>query len=656
MLLLGVHSSYCQFGRPIINIDFGMGNDDPNTIGSPMSRGYTEFIFSNNLCPDTGRYTVARTVNVKGCFNDSWIPLSHNNTPGQDFGNMMIINSFYGGGERTLFRDTINEALCPGTLYRFSGAFINLDRRTDCSSNFPVITLSIENKAGTELAHKTYGGLSYADPTFGFKFSNFFVEYLLPSGLNGLVVKIKVAHFNDLVGRECGDDFAVDDISFYAAGPKATIGFAGVEPGNWVKSVCFQDNKSIIMNGGLEAFYTQEALQWEQSTNNGLTWQDIPGANANIYSRNFSVPDTFLFRLRGAELSNISNPNCGVISNVIKVEVDNIPGKYNATVNSPVCSGKDLMFDAEGGASYEWTGPNGFYDNIKFPHIFFSRLRDSGWYYVEISSLGGCKVRDSVYATVIGTDVEAGPDTSICRGASYFLSVNEGVSYSWAPKISIDNPNSRTPKATPKESTLYTVTLTDKFGCTDTAQQFVEVKNKSELIAGIKSNDYLCQPADSIYFEDNSRGEISNWHWDFGNGQSSDLKNPGIFHYSSVSGFSTIPVRLIVKDAFGCEANYTKNLKVVNLCTVMVPNAFTPNNDGLNDRLYPLNAYKATNLKFSIFNRYGQLVFSTRDWEIKWNGEINNRPAPTGLYLWLLEYNDASHKRITRKGTTLLIR
>lgn len=656
LVFIGISTGICQFGRSIINIDFGIGNNDPNTIGSPLPRGYSEFVFGNKRCPDSGQYTIARRVDINGCFNDTWIPLSYDNTPAQDLGNMMIINSFSGGGERILFRDTVNETLCPGTVYRFSAAFINLDRPSNCSSNFPSITFSIENNSGTELAHKTYSGLSYADATFGYKFSNYFVDYLLPSGLTGLVVKIKVAHYNDLVGRECGDDFAVDDISFYANGPKATVGFTGVEPGNLVKSVCFQDNKTISMNGNVEAFYTQPAIQWEQSSNNGLTWQDVPAANTNDYSRSFSLPDTFLFRIRSAEINDISNPHCGVVSNIIKVEVDDIPQKYKATVNSPVCSGGNLLFDAEGGVSYEWTGPNGFYDNIKFPHIFFSRLKDSGWYYVQISSLGGCKVRDSVYATVIGTDVEAGPDTSICKGSSYFLSVNEGVSYSWTPKTSLDNPASRTPKASPIVSTMYTVTLKDRFGCTDTAQQFIVVKNNTELVADIKNNEYVCQPNDSISFVDNSRGEITEWHWDFGNGKTSKLSNPATQYYYSVSGFSTIPVKLTVKDKSGCESTKAKSLKVVNLCTVMVPNAFTPNNDGSNDWLYPLNAYKATNLKFSVFNRYGQLIFSTQNWQIKWNGEINNSAAPTGLYLWVLEYIDASRKRIVTKGTTLLIR
>jgi gliding motility-associated-like protein len=87
-----------------------------------------------------------------------------------------------------------------------------------------------------------------------------------------------------------------------------------------------------------------------------------------------------------------------------------------------------------------------------------------------------------------------------------------------------------------------------------------------------------------------------------------------------------------------------------------VPTAFTPNGDGLNDYLYPLNAYKATNLSFKVFNRAGQVVFETKDWTVKWDGTIKGVKQASGIYVWMLDYNDATGKRISLKGTTLLIR
>jgi len=97
-------------------------------------------------------------------------------------------------------------------------------------------------------------------------------------------------------------------------------------------------------------------------------------------------------------------------------------------------------------------------------------------------------------------------------------------------------------------------------------------------------------------------------------------------------------------------------LKVINNCFIAVPTAFTPNGDGSNDYLYPLNAYKATNLSFRVYNRNGQLVFETKDWTRKWNGTIKGNPQPVGAYVWMLDYTDAAGKKVSLKGTTALIR
>jgi gliding motility-associated-like protein len=88
-----------------------------------------------------------------------------------------------------------------------------------------------------------------------------------------------------------------------------------------------------------------------------------------------------------------------------------------------------------------------------------------------------------------------------------------------------------------------------------------------------------------------------------------------------------------------------------------VPSAFTPNGDGRNDYLYPLNAYKAVNLQFRVFNRWGQQVFETKDWTHKWDGSLNGIPQASGVYIWMLNYTDSeTGKFYQQKGTTVLIR
>ncbi|HEY4206779.1 MAG TPA: gliding motility-associated C-terminal domain-containing protein, partial [Puia sp.] len=101
----------------------------------------------------------------------------------------------------------------------------------------------------------------------------------------------------------------------------------------------------------------------------------------------------------------------------------------------------------------------------------------------------------------------------------------------------------------------------------------------------------------------------------------------------------------------------TRQIDVLKSCYIAVPSAFTPNGDGLNDYLYPLNAFKADNLEFRVYNRWGQLVFSSGNWLSKWDGTIGGHPAPSDTYVWMLRYVDRdTGKTMFQKGTSLLIR
>ncbi|MEO5891553.1 MAG: gliding motility-associated C-terminal domain-containing protein, partial [Ferruginibacter sp.] len=96
---------------------------------------------------------------------------------------------------------------------------------------------------------------------------------------------------------------------------------------------------------------------------------------------------------------------------------------------------------------------------------------------------------------------------------------------------------------------------------------------------------------------------------------------------------------------------------VVGNCYIAIPKAFSPNNDGLNDFLYPTNAYKAKDLVFRVYNRVGQLLFETRDWMNKWDGTYKGNPQDPGTYVWILNYtNIETGRRFELKGSTVLLR
>ena len=190
--------------------------------------------------------------------------------------------------------------------------------------------------------------------------------------------------------------------------------------------------------------------------------------------------------------------------------------------------------------------------------------------------------------------------------------------------------------------------------CSDTVTKTISLDN--ELKAAFETNNLLC-PEDAATFINNSIGEIINYNWDFGNGNTSMSQTPPPLHYSVLSVEKIYPVRLIIENNAGCFDTAINSVKVLKSCYIAVPNAFTPNGDGLNDYLYPTNAYKADNLEFSVYNRLGQLVFHTNDRTQKWDGKIKEYPQDSGVYVWVLKYtNHDTGKKVFQKGTAVLIR
>ena len=220
---------------------------------------------------------------------------------------------------------------------------------------------------------------------------------------------------------------------------------------------------------------------------------------------------------------------------------------------------------------------------------------------------------------------------------------NNGTSILASPKIIYSKLGQQLTKLTVSNS-----------ACSDTASANISLDN--ELTAKFEATDILC-PNDPAIFKQSSVGDIIKWSWSFGNGMTSNLKDPPNQLYITNNITRDIPVTLTVTANSGCKDIAVQNIKVVNNCYIAVPSAFTPNNDGLNDYLFPINAYKAIDLLFRVYNRLGQLIFESRNWQNKWDGNFKGQPAEPGAYVWILQYFDRdSKKSIEQKGSSLLIR
>lgn len=647
-----------------LSVTFGNGTAP---IGPPLSTGYSDFSYTPVVDVIPGTYNVVYSDNDAGHLFYGPFTMGPSST-----GYKMLLYYNAASSGKTLYRDTLHN-LCGSTKYLF-WAGINNMYPSGCLK--PELIFSVETTTGTVIATFDSGIIGgalaqdnyawyygYFDRTKKPKVPFYGMPVTLPPGVHDVVVKIMNKPSNAFY--QCYAELEIDNIVFMPIGPDIRISSPKFL-GGWIVGSCFQGNAPLVLNGKIESGYqdfgtanyilqqyNQPAYQWQESRDDGYTWTDIPGENSINISRTFGIPDTFWVRMRVSESTDIGNKNCSNVSNILQVEVDGLPKDFDLSTNSPVCTDGDLNLKVTGGVTYNTFGPNGFYDNSAFPHIYHPPLRDSGWYYSEIMSFGGCKGVDSEYVRIIGPDLKLSAGRPICYSDTLHLHASGGTLYNWTPATGLNNAHIANPVAQPLVSTTYEVRVTDDSGCSAYGKVDIPLRD-SFLLADFTSPEVVC-PGDVISFRDTSAGQITNWNWDFGNGNHSNLKVPPAQTFSLLNNIF-LPVQLHITDTAGCTLTKKKYIRVVNNCFIAVPSAFTPNQDGLNDYLYPVNAYKATQLDFKVFNRNGQIVFHTRDMNKKWDGTVGGIPQASGVYVWMLSYNDEKGKHVYQQGTTALIR
>lgn len=191
--------------------------------------------------------------------------------------------------------------------------------------------------------------------------------------------------------------------------------------------------------------------------------------------------------------------------------------------------------------------------------------------------------------------------------------------------------------------------------CIDSAIQTIELAN--EVKATFTMPAVIC-PEDGLEVINTSTGQADVWRWTYDRVGSSNLKDPPPFLFPNITREAYYTVKLLATNtALGCSDSIRKTLTVLDFCLIEVPTAFTPNNDGLNDYFRPHNALKADRYDFKVYNRWGQLVFQSNNWQEQWDGRINGVLQTTGVYVWMLSYTHRDTKQpVFKKGTVTLIR
>ncbi len=267
--------------------------------------------------------------------------------------------------------------------------------------------------------------------------------------------------------------------------------------------------------------------------------------------------------------------------------------------------------------------------------------------------VGGCSITDFVRISIADyPTVNAGQDLTICYNNPVQLAGNViATNYFWKPQGSLNNANLLNPIARPSITTKYILTATDTLGCpkpgTDTV--LVTVLPKVLAFAGNDTSIVAGQPLQLTA----SGGE--NYRWSPPTGLNNvNIANPVARLNESTD---TIRYKVLVTDQIGCLDSASILVKVFTTNPqIFVPTGFTPNNDGLNDILKPIGVGIDRIEYFRIYNRWGQLVFSTTKNGQGWDGKISNKLQTTGTYAWIVKAVDYTGKSVFQKGTTTLIR
>ncbi len=380
-----------------------------------------------------------------------------------------------------------------------------------------------------------------------------------------------------------------------------------------------------------------------QSTSGGnITWSpDYNISNTSSFNPQVwpAVTTTYL-------ASYSDNFGCSTTAQVKVSVVDSVT--LLAMPDTTICTSDQLTLQVNSDAlQYSWTPANSLNNpQIKNPVA----TPPSSTLYTVKGSIGKCTSTDQVLVkTVAYPNAVVSPEAFICFGSGTQLSASGGSIYSWTPANYLSSPNIPNPRViNPPISVTYTVSVRDTLGCPKPVFKTVRVN-----VIKIQAN---AGPADTSVVL----------------GQPLQLMATGSLHYSwfpgtwlnnpSISNPLALPQDNIlytvrVSDDAGCFGTDSILVKVYKIAPdLLVPTAFTPNGDGNNDVFRPIPIGMKSLDAFRVYNRWGQLLFSTTQQGLGWDGTIKGNPQDAGTFVWYAEGTDYLGKRISRKGFVVLIR
>ncbi len=235
------------------------------------------------------------------------------------------------------------------------------------------------------------------------------------------------------------------------------------------------------------------------------------------------------------------------------------------------------------------------------------------------------------------------------------LSPGNNIAYTWDfgnGSSCISNPNPITTYGT-NGSYDVSLTVTSEYGCKNTLAIPDFIVAYPKPVAMFTESPSHVSIMDPVIFFDNLSMNAYSSNWHFGDGTTSDLFEP-VHQFFNVDTFT---VMLVVQSNHGCLDTAYDDVYVKEIFTLYVPNAFTPDDNGLNEYFMPVgNDIDPKQYKFMVFDRWGEMVFETTNVTEGWDGKVKGKDITSdAVFSWVIIYHDKAGLAQKRIGSVTLL-
>lgn len=378
------------------------------------------------------------------------------------------------------------------------------------------------------------------------------------------------------------------------------------------------------------------------------TWTRVSGPGTVKYSPDNHDPNarvtvsaygTYVFRWTEV------NGNCSSSSNVTVGFTEQVSA--NAGNGGDECDLNFALNAVQGTGTGTWTklsGPgNATFAPDNHRYNATVTVTQSGEYdfaWTEVNN--NCTSTDVIRVVFHSAlSIDAGPDATICRGGNIRLQAQGTGAFSWSPANLLNNPAIPDPVATPAVTTIFTVTLSDQWGCRNTDRVTITVMERPVADAGPDQTlDLIFETElEAAALNNNETGE---WEILTGTGVISDKNS----NTTNVSALSMGENKILWSVTNGVCSESTDTVMII-INDVILQTLITPNLDGNNDFFEIKGLDGMGKMSFIVFNRWGARVFENDEYDNLWDGvDYNGNPLPDDTYFYILK----SEKIKTIKG------